>query len=172
MVLLLAEKEESICASTKYIACFSQASSAREQPALAAEHLTLSRAFSSSLCGMLVHVRCIMVSTQTCRAISCYYTMYSRAWAPWLHKLHYSPACRVVMECGSIPSRGALAWVLQGRALKGIYAEAGAHHVLHLGSNVQCKVRRGATGAPGDVAEGGSKRRHAVLPIEQVLHTL
>ena len=59
------------------------------------ERHTLSRAFSSSLCGMLVHVRCIIVSTQTCRNTQ---LVYYGFWAPWLHKPCFQPACRVLMD--------------------------------------------------------------------------
>lgn len=76
--------------------------------------------------GMLVHVRCIIVSTQICQA----------------------PAGL---------SAGAL-W-RGGRMRRAWLSLAGAHHVLHLGGDVEGEVGGGAARAPGDVAEHGLRRR-------------
>ena len=58
------------------------------------------------------------------------------------------------------------------RCLCAAHTRRGARHVLHLGRYIESEVCGRAARAPGDVAEGGPVRRHAVLPVKQVLHAL
>jgi len=46
------------------------------------------------------------------------------------------------------------------------------YQVLHLCRNVQRQVGGAAAGAPCNVAESGSVRSHAVLPVKEVRHAL
>lgn len=45
-----------------------------------------------------------------------------------------------------------------------------AEDVLHPVGDLEGEIGGGSAGAPGDVAEGGVVRRHALHPIEQVVH--
>ncbi len=80
----------------------------------------------------------------------------------WVRGPRAGASNRHAVPAGVDFSRAAL-WQLAGSL---------AHHVLHLGRNVQRHVRRGAASTPGDVAKGGAIRRHAVEALEKVLHPL
>lgn len=55
---------------------------------------------------------------------------------------------------------------------KHTHTHAQAYHVLHPVGDLEGEVGGGSPGAPGDVAEVGAVRHHAIHPLEQVVEPL
>ena len=88
--------------------------------------------------------------------------------------LSWTAACSCTSGASLSPRRPAVASSLyiQPKTCDNMPLCTLTHHILHLAGNLQGQVGRGATCAPGDIAERGLIACHPLLPIEEVLHAL